>query len=196
MAVARTGCADAEEHRIEHERQRADGEQRADDERDDHGRSSPRTAASSRASSSDVASTDDGSGRCGRGQTPLSPRSIGASTIDDAPRRRASTATPGANQASRLKPDFVGAISARSPYVADERVDDFLRAVAALDERDDVAMHRRRHLAGKVGRATGVDVERAAALTVDAVLEVVALLGRQQRGRAGLGGSRTGRAAL
>src|SRR4029077_7395288 len=48
---------------------------------------------------------------------------------------------------------------------ADERVEDFLRAVAPAGERHHVAMHRRRYLAGKIGRTAGVDIERASALT-------------------------------
>ena len=51
-------------------------------------------------------------------------------------------------------------MSTRSPYDVHERVENLLRGVAALDERDHVAVHRRRHLTAK-SRSCGTCRRRA-----------------------------------
>src|SRR3954470_21546575 len=64
------------------------------------------------------------------------------------------------------------------PFAVDvyERVDDLLRTIAVVYELYDVTMHCRRHLAAEVRRAADEHTERAAALAMDAMLELVALL--------------------
>ena len=153
---------------------------------------SRRIAASSRASSSSVASTPFAAGPSG-----AAPRRT-ASAASNARMNAAATSTaiPGETHASRLNPDLRRRHQHALAVRRDERVDDLLRAVAAVDERHHVAVHRRRDLAGKVRRAAGEDVERAAALAMHADA-------RARRAASfvscltalGLGGKRTGRAA-
>src|SRR5213079_3700575 len=57
------------------------------------------------------------------------------------------------------------------PALLHERVQDLLRALALLGERHHAPVHRRTRAASEVRRATGVDVEIAAAGAMDLLLD-------------------------
>ena len=59
----------------------------------------------------------------------------------------------------------------RDAALAHECIQDLLRALALLRQRDHVLVHRRARRAGEVGRPAGVDVQAATAGAVEAFLD-------------------------